>query len=87
MQVIVPNLLLPANAPTANAPWPAQFQPAQAAGSDQFPPPSLNPQGPIQRPLPASGNPGLSECAGQNMPPLAMGLTNYSYALLLARSK
>jgi len=61
------------NAPTANAPVPAQFQPAQAAGPYQIPPPPPNPQGPIQLPLPASGNPGRSGSAGQNMPPAAMG--------------
>jgi len=66
-QVIVPNILLPANAPpgsqwglatavqnagtgapnapTANAPEPAQFQPAQAAGPYQIPPPPPNPKG------------------------------------------
>jgi len=93
-QVIVPNILLPANAPpgsqwglatavqnagagapnalTANAPGPAQFQPAQAAGPYQIPPPPPNPQGPIQLALPASGNPGPSGSAGQNMPPPAM---------------
>jgi len=93
-QVILPNILLPANAPpgrqwglatavqnagasaqnapTANAPGPAQFQPAQAAGSSQIPPPPPNCQGPRQHPLPASGNPGPSGTAGQNMPPPAM---------------
>ena len=93
-QVIVPNILLPANVPpgsqcglatavqnaspgapnalTANAPGPAQFQPAQAAGPYQIPPPPPNPQGPIQLPLPVSGNPGLSGSAGRNMPPPAM---------------
>jgi len=66
-QVIVLNILLPANAPprsqwglatpvqnagaeapnapTANAPGPAQFQPAQAAGLYQIPPPSRIPKG------------------------------------------
>jgi len=93
-QVIVPNILLPANAPpgsqwglaiavqnagagapnapTANAPGPAQFQPAQAAGPYQIPPPPPNPQGPIQLPLLASGNPSPSGSTGQNMPPPAM---------------
>jgi len=93
-QVIVPNILIRANAPpgsqwglatavqnagavapnapTANASGPAQFQPTQAAGPYQIPPPPLNPQGPIQLPLPASGNPGPSGSAGQNMPPPAM---------------
>jgi len=64
-QVIVPNILLPANAPpgsqwglargiqntgagaphapTANASWPAQFQPAQAAGQYQMAPALPNP--------------------------------------------
>jgi len=60
------------NAPTANAPGPAQFQPAQAAGQYQIPPSPLNPQGLIQLPLLASGNPGPSGRAGQNMPPAAM---------------
>jgi len=93
-QVIVPNILLPANAPpgnqwglptavqnagagapnapTANAHRPAHFQPAQAAGPYQIPPPPPNPQGPIQLPLPAARNPGPSASAGQNMPPPAM---------------
>ena len=48
------------NAPTANAPGPAQFQRAQAAGPYSIPPPPPNPQGTIQLPLPASGNPGPS---------------------------
>jgi len=60
------------NAPTANAPGPAQFQPAQAAGIYQIPPPPPNPQGPIQLALPASGNPGPPGTAGHNMPPMAM---------------
>ena len=60
------------NAPTANAPGPAQFQPAQAAGLYQIPPPPANSQGPIQLPLPASGNPGPSGSAGQNIRPLPM---------------
>jgi len=60
------------NAPTANAPGPAKFQPAQAAGPYKIPRPPPNPQGPIQLPLPASGNPGPSGSAGQNMPPAAM---------------
>jgi len=94
VQVIVPNILPPANAPpgsqwglatavhnagagapnapTANAPGAAQFQPAQAAGPYQIAPPPPNPQGPIQLPLQASGNPGPSGSAGQNMPPLAI---------------
>jgi len=93
-QVIVPKILLPANAPlgsqwglatavqnagagapnapTGNAPGPAQFQPAQAAGAYQIPPTPPNPQGPIQLPLPALGNPGPSGSSGQNMPPPAM---------------
>ena len=93
-QVMVPNILLPANAPpgsqwslatavqnpgastanapTANAPGPAQFQLTQAAGPYQIPPPPPNPQGPIQLPLPPSGNPAPSGSTGQNMPPLAM---------------
>jgi len=67
VQVIVPNILLPANAPpgsqwplatavqnagagapnapTVNAPGPAQFQPAQAAGPYQIPSPPPNPKG------------------------------------------
>ena len=60
------------NAPTANAPGPAQFQPAQAAGPYQIPPTPQNPQGLIQRPLAVSGNPGPSGSAGQNMPPPTM---------------
>ena len=60
------------NAPPANVPGPARFQPAQGAGPYQIPPPPPNPQGPIQLPLPASGNPGPSGRAGQNMPPPAM---------------
>jgi len=93
-QVIVLNILLPANAPprsqwglaiaiqnagagtpnapTVNAPGPAQFQPARAAGPYQIPPTPPNPQGPIQLPLPASGNPGLSGHAGQSMPTTAI---------------
>jgi len=61
------------HAPTANAPGLAQFQPTQAAGPYQIPPPPPNPQGPIQLPLPASANPGPSGSAGQNMPPPAIG--------------
>jgi len=93
-QVIVPKILLPANAPpgspcglatavqntgagapnapTANAPGPAKFQLAQAASPYQIPPPPLNPQGPIQLPLPASGNPSPSGSDVQMMPPPAM---------------
>ena len=94
VQVIVPNILLPANAPpgsqwslatavqnagagapnapTANAPGPAQFQPGQASGPYQIPPAPPNHQGPIQLPWPASGNPAGSGSPGQNMPPPAM---------------
>ena len=71
-EVIMLNILLPANAPpgsqwglataiqnagpgapnapTANAHGAAQFQPAQAAGLYQIPPPLPNPQGPIHLP-------------------------------------
>ena len=108
-QVIVPNILLPVNAPpgsqwglvtalqnagagapnapTVNSPGPAQFQPTLAAGLYQIPPPPPNPQGPIQLPLPVSGNPGPSGCAAQNMPPPTMPLSNCSYARLLEHSK
>jgi len=60
------------NPPTANVPGPAQFQPAQATGPYQILPPPPNSQGPIQLPLPASGNPGPSGSTGQNIPPPAM---------------
>jgi len=60
------------SAPTASAPRPAQYQPAHAAGPYQIPPRRPNPQGPIQLPSPASGNPGPSGSARQNMPPPAM---------------
>ena len=59
-------------APTTNSPRPAQFQPAHAAGRYQILSSPKNPQGPIELPLPESGNPGPSGCAEQHMPPLAM---------------
>jgi len=60
------------NAPTANAPRPAQFQPAQAACQLQIPPPKTKPPAPIQLPLAVSGNPCPSGTAELNMPLPAM---------------
>jgi len=58
------------NALPANALGPAQIQPpAPAASPYQNPTSPPNPQGPIQLPLPASGNPGPSGSARQNVPP------------------
>jgi len=90
-QVIVPNILLPENAPplgqwglaiavqnagagapnapTANAPGPAQFLPSQAAGLYQIPPPPLNPQGANQPPSTASAHAGPSGNQIQPLPP------------------
>jgi len=108
-QVIVPNILLPANAhpwsqwglatavqnagagaanaPTANAPGPAQFQPAQAAGPYQIPPPHRIPKGQynflcqhVQILVP-------QEALDRICLPRRCALSNCSCARLLAHSK